>query len=347
MNKLLLLSILPFCFLFTQAQNKNKVLPKAIDKSTAYDWNQMEESDQNRIKEASEKYLQKFAENDITGFWELCHPEFKEKTPLAAFNEVGNIIMEMFPSMDSLTFIDGKKIDYITAPQKHQFATGGSLDKNDLTYLEYYSLPGIKNQALSFYKLSDTLFSRTIAMKFGLVDADYKLINLDISASAIRYKDAEYYIALSEKWETDELLMPQFFALNMAYVLSYAGRGTKTGKMIDINNKLEAIKGSNVFASEIEPWGINGSKFEIIDIDMIELEDDIVPNIHYSTQAELTEEAIKKEAIQLLTYLKEKYPHLIQEFNSCMFSAYEGYETASFTNQYQLLQVLVDVNDLK
>jgi len=312
----------------------------------AYDWEQLDKSDQVLIKESSEKYLLKLAENDIKGFWELCHSKFKETTPFVSFNEVGMLIANMITSIDSLEFIDGKKVIYTSAPKTSQFATGGSLDISKPTYLQFYALPGIENQSLSLYKLKNRPLLKTITMKFGLEDSVYKLTSFEINTSSILDKGAEYYIALAKKWRPKESLFPQFIALNMAYRLSFLGKGTSTSKMIDLTEELQVLQKNSKLISEIKEWNVNDSIFNIINVDFLETQSDVTPNIIYLSKVELGEKSTEEEVIILFEYFRDKYPDLVQEFERFIFTAYDEYPAVR-TKQYKLFRVIMDINELK
>lgn len=335
----LILTLLFALPLFTFSQNDYAV-------GISYDWGELNKSDQKLIKEASEKYLLKLANKDIKGFWELCHTKFKESTPLLSFNDIGMIIANMITSIDSLEFIDGKKVMYTTAPKNSQFATGGSLDKSNPTYLEFYTIAEIENQSLSIYKLKNNPLSRTITMKFGLEDSIYKLTSFEINTSSILEKDANYYFNLAKKWKSNELLLPQFIALKLAYRLSYIGRGTSTGKMLDITEQLQALQNNAELIAEMKRWNINDSIYDLIVVDFLETKNDITPNIIYVSNVELGEKSTTQEVNILFNYFKDKYPDLAREFERFVFTAYEEYPAIQ-TKQYKLYRVIMDINNLK
>ncbi|MBL4703996.1 MAG: hypothetical protein JKY54_05715 [Flavobacteriales bacterium] len=248
--------------------------------STAYDWNQLEKSDQKLISESSEKYLIKLVENDLEGFWELCHSKFKKTTSLVAFQDFGKLISNLLGSMSNLDFIDAKKVVYSQAPAMSRFSTGGSADKTDPTYLQFYTLPDIDIQVLSIYRLNSSPLAKTITMKFGLEKAMYRLLSIEINTSAINKKDANYYIDISNKWKSKKSAFPQFTTLNMAYRLSYLGKGTSTNAMIKITEDLQAFQQNPEFINEIKTWNINNSTYDIISVDFLETQNDITPNIN-------------------------------------------------------------------
>jgi hypothetical protein len=310
----------------------------------AYDWDQLEKNDQELIRNASERFLQRLVADDVEGFWKICHSKFKESTPFVSFKEVGNIIAQMITSMDSLEFIDGKKVTYVDPPKTSQFATGGSLDKSKPTYLQFYTLAGIENQSLTLYKLKSTPLSKTITMKFGLEDSKYKLTNLDINTSGVGEKDADFYIELAEKWDDAQSSLPRFVALNMAYRLSYLGKGTSTSKMLDIVEEIQVLQKDTELVSEIQKWNVNDSIYDVINIDFLETQNDITPNIIYVSKNELGENSTKEEVTVLFEYFKERYPGLVQEFEKFMFTAYEEYPALP-TKQYKYYRVLMNINN--
>lgn len=311
--------------------------------STAYDWEQLSSSDQKTIKLSAEQYLEKLAKKDVNGFWELCHPKFKESISLIAFQPTGKIIANMITSMDSLQFIDAKKVEFSTEPQKARFSTGGSIDKNNPTYLQFQTVAGIQNQSLVLYKLNNKPLSKMITMKFGLVDSMYKLTSLEINTSSIDSRDADYYTRLANKWSSNKLLIPQFIALNMAYRLSYLGKGTFTNKMIDLKERLQTLQKDPKLLSEIKKWTIKDSIYEIINIDFLETQSDVTPNIIYISKVPLGEKTTKDEVEVLFKYFKEKYPDFVNEFEKFMFTAYEEYPAIP-TKQYKLYRVFIDSN---
>ena len=326
--------------------SETPVLNNDISIGISYDWDQLEKLDQVLIQEASERYLMKLADNDIKGFWELCHSKLKETTPFVAFNEVGMLIGNMITSMDSLEFIDGKKVTYTSAPMTSKFTTGGSLDKSNPTYLQFYTLAGIENQSLSLYKLKNKPLSKTITMKFGLEDSIYKLTSFEINTSSIIDKDANYYINLAKKWESNKSSLPRLIALNMAYKLSYLGKGASTRNMLDLTEKLQLLQKDSELILEIKKWNVNDSIFDVINVDFIETQSDITPNIIYLSKVELGEKSTEEEVKILFKYFREKYPDLVQEFERFMFTAYEEYPAIP-TKQYNLFRVIMDINEVQ
>lgn len=311
----------------------------------SYDWEQLDSNDQKLINEASKKHLQKLVEKDIKGFWELCHSEFKKTTPLSAFTEIGNILSNIINSIDSVEFIDGKKVIYTVAPKTNQLVTGGSLDKSDPKYLEYYTIAEIKNQALTIYKLKSYLLSKNITMKFGLEGSIYKLTSIEVNTSAINNKDAEYYFDLAKKWEFNQSMYPRFIALNMAYRLSYLGNGTNTYRMIQLIDEIKTLKSDSILLSEIQKWNINDTIFEIINIDFLETQTDVTLNITYVSKAGLGEKPTTIEARKLLEFHKSKYPEFVKEFERFLFTAYEA-SPVNRTKQYRYYRVAIDINKL-
>lgn len=317
-----------------------------VSAGIAYDWNQLDESDQTLIKQSSDKYLDKLAENDIKGFWELCHSKFKETTPYAAFQEVGLLMTEMITSVDSLDFIDAKKVVYTSAPKTSRFTTGGSLDKSNPTYLQFYTLAGIENQSLTLYKLNKQPLSKIITMKFGLDDSIYKLTSIEINTTSVNTKNAKYYINIAEKWKSKESAFPRFIALNMAYRLSYLGKGTLTSEMIGLTEELQTLQKNSELIKEIKKWNVNDSLYDIINVDFLETQSDLTPNIIYLSKVELGEELTEAEVTTLFKYFKEKYPDLVEEFGMFIFTAYEEYPVIP-TKQYNFYRVIMDLNNIK
>ncbi len=339
MIKKLILSFLLFIPILVYSQDDQIV-------SIAYDWEQLSSSDQKNIKVSAEKYLEKLAKKDIKGFWESCHPILKGKIPLIAFQETGNIIANMIPSMDSLQFIDAKKVEFSTEPKNARFSTGGSVDKNNPTYLQFETVAGIKNQGLVLYKLNNKPLSKIITMKFGLVDSMYELTSFEINTSSIYNKNADYYSGIANKWSSNKSLIPQFIALNMTYRLSYLGKGTFTSKMIDITERIQTLQKNSKLTYEIKKWTIKDTVYDIINIDFLETQSDVTPNIIYISKVVLGEKTTKDEVKVLFEYFKEKYPDLVNEFRKFMFTAYEEYPAIA-TKQYKLYRVFMDINENK
>ena len=339
MIKKLILSFLFFIPILAYCQDDQIV-------SIAYDWEQLSSTDQKNIKISAEKYLEKLAKKDIKGFWESCHPKLKEKIPLIAFQETGNLIANIIPSMDSLQFIDAKKVEFSTEPKNARFSTGGSVDKNNPTYLQFETVAGIKNQSLVLYKLNNKPLSKIITMKFGLVDSMYQLTSFEINTSSIDNKNADYYSGIANKWSSNKSLIPQFIALNMAYRLSYLGRGTFTSKMIDITERMQTLQKDSKLTDEIKKWTIKDTVYDIINIDFLETQSDVTPNIIYISKVILGEKTTKDEVKDLFEYFKEKYPDLVNEFRKFMFTAYEEYPAIA-TKQYKLYRVFMDIDKNK
>ncbi len=309
--------------------------------SIAYDWEQLSSGDQKVIKVSAEQYLEKLVQKDVNGFWELCHPKFKESISLIAFQPTGKIIANMILSMDSLQFIDAKKVDFSAEPPNARFSTGGSINKNNPTYLQFQTVAGIQNQALILYKLNNKPLSKMVTMKFGLVDAVYKLTSLEINTSSIDDKEADYYTGIANKWISTKSFIPQFIALNMAYRLSYLGKGTSTSKMIDLKERLQTLQKDPTLINEIKKWTIKDSVYDIINIDFLETQSDVTPNIIYISKVPLGEKNTKDEVEVLFKYFKEKYPDLVDEFGKFMFTAYEEFPALA-TKQYKFYRVMMN-----
>jgi hypothetical protein len=307
----------------------------------AYDWEQLDKADQDLIKKSSQKYLLKLADDDIEGFWELCHSKFKESTPFVSFKEMGEIIAGMITDIENVKFIDAKKVVYTSEPTSSKFSTGGSLDKENATYLQFYTLEGIKNQALSIYKIENKPLSKAITIKLGFENGEYKLTSIEINTNSINKKDAKYYSKTANEWAKKESKLPQFIAINMAYRLSYLGRGTSTSLSLNVMDTLQKLQKNTELISEIKKWNINDSIFDIINIDFLETQSDVTPNIIYVSKVELGEESTRKEVGNLFEYFKNKYPDLVKEFGIFMFTAYEEYP-AIRTKQYKYFRIIMN-----
>ncbi|MBT7040234.1 MAG: hypothetical protein HN921_10360 [Bacteroidetes bacterium] len=311
----------------------------------AYDFDQMTEIDQNLITNASEECLKKLIDKDIEGFWASCHPEFKEATPLVSFKEIGKILSNMLPSMDSIEFVDAKKVDFTTTPTTSMFSTGGSLDQSDPTYLQFYTLEGMDKQAISIYKTISDQIARAITLKFGLLKGKYLLTSFEINACALNGKDATYYLDLANKWASKDTDISRFIALNMAYKLSYLCRGTSTKQLIDIITTVQKLQKDSTLISEFREWTVQDSVYDVINIDFIETESDITPNIMYLSKRELGEINTEEESKLLFRYFMNKYPDLANEFKVFLFQAYEDYPALQ-TKQYTYYRVIMDVDEM-
>ncbi len=311
-----------------------------------YDWSQLEQKDKDLIKQSSDKYLRKLVANDVEGFWELCHPDFKRVTPLSSFKEMGKIISEMIPTMEMIEFIDAKRVVYKTTPKSSLFSTGGSIDKSNPTYLQFYTIEGIIDQSISLYKVKVKPLSRVIALKLGLEENEFMLTRFDINTCAIDDKDADYYLNIAREWENNNSQFSRFVALNMAYRLSYLGQGTSTSTMIDLTKSIQELQKDSVLITEIKKWSVNDSIYDIINTDLIETKSDITPNIIYLSKVPLGEESTKNEVKILFKYFSEKYPDLVNEFKKFVFTAYEEYPVLP-TKQYKMYRVVMDVDELE
>lgn len=312
-----------------------------VSVAIAYDWNQLGKSDQDLIRKSSQKYLVKLANNDLEGFWDLCHSKFKASTPFVSFKEIGKIIAGMIQDIDNVKFIDAKRVVYTIEPASNQFSTGGSLDKENGTYLQFYTLAGIKNQALSIYNIDNKPLSKAITIKLGLENGEYKLTSIEINTNSINGKDANYYLKIANKWAAKESKLPQFIAMNMAYRLSYLGRGTSTRLSLQVMDTLQKLQKNTALISEIKKWNVNDSIFDIINVDFLETQSDITPNIIYISKVELSEERTRKEVEILFDYFNDKYPDLVKKFGMFMFTAYEEYP-AIRTKQYKYFRVIMN-----
>jgi len=337
MIKKLLLTIILTIPIFAISQNDTQLGITYI----AYDWVQLKQKDQELIKKASEKYLAKLIKNDIKGFWEICHSKFKETTPFESFAENGKIIAEMISSIDSVEFIDAKKIVFSNAPKISQFSTGGSIDKSNPTYLQFYALPGIEDQSLSIYKVNSQPLSKMITMKFGFEDKEYKLTSFEINSCAIKNKNAKYYMDIADKWKVKESKLPQFIALTMAYRLSYLGKGTSTSRKLMLTEALQELIKDSMLISEVKKWVVNDSIYNVIQLEFLETRSDITPNIIYLSKVKLGEKSTKDEVKILFKYFMDKYPDLIEEFKIFAFTAYEEYPVIK-TKQYRFYRVIMD-----
>ena len=307
----------------------------------AYDWDQLEKMDQDSIQESSHRYLAKLAEKDIEGFWELCHSKFKESTPFISFKGIGELMAGMIPDINKVNFIDAKKVDYNIEPTTSKFTTGGSLNKENPTYLQYYSIPGIKNQALAIYHIDNEPLSKAVTIKLGMEDGDYKLTSIEINTNTVNGKDAKYYSQIANEWAEKKPKLPQFIAFNMAYRLSYLGRGTSTNLSLTVVDTIKKLQKNKELLSEIKKWTVQDSIYDIINIDFLETQSDVTPNIIYISKIELGEDNTKKEVQILFNNFKSRYPDLVKEFGMFIFTAYEEYP-ALRTKQYKHFRVIMN-----
>lgn len=307
----------------------------------AYDWDQLSKSEQKSISKASQECLDKLADNDIKAFWESCHSKFKETTPFITFKEMGELVSKMIQDIEQVEFVDAKKVTYTKAPVVSKFSTGGSLDKEKATYLQFYTLAGIKDQALSIYRINSEPLSKAIVIKLGLEEGVYKLTSIEIATNSMNGKDADYYFNISNEWGAQGSKLPQFIAVNMAYRLSYLGRGTASALSIKVIDTVQSLQKNTELIAEVKIWNVNDSIFDIINIDFLETQTDITPNIIYISKVELGEGSTDEEVELLFEYFKETYPDLVKEFGRFMFTAYAEYPALS-TKEYKFYRVLID-----
>lgn len=310
----------------------------------AYDWDELITRDQEKIRQSTDKYFTKLIQKDIQGFWESCHPQFKEQTPFIAFKEIGKIISELIPSHESIEFIDAKKVEYTDPPGTVKFSTGGSVNQDDPNYLQFYTLAGIEVQSIVLFKVNSAPISKMITMKLGYENASFKLTNFQINSCSFNGRDAEYYIDLAKKWENKISSVPEFLALNMAYRLAYLGQGTASKKIIDLTEKIQELQKNEELIHEIKKWNVGNSNYDIFNVDFIETRSDITPNISYLSQVELGDNTTTSEANQLFQHFSNKYPDLVLEFEKFVFTAYEEYPALP-TKEYKYFRVIMDINE--
>lgn len=274
MNKLSIFVILFLTYSSSFSQN-------GISVGISYDFDQISESDQNLIISASESCITSLVNKDLKGFWDACHSKFKEATPYVMFSQMGEILIDMIPSKDSVVFYDAKKVSYTEEPKMGQFAVGGSLDKSHPKYMQFYTIAGIKEQSISLYRVNNSGYSKMITMKFGLEETKFRLTNFEINTSKIDDKNVDYYLKLATEWEKKDTKIPSFLALNMAYRFTYLGKGTQTLKSMEITEKLQKLQNSAEFKKEVSIWLIDSTEFAIINLDFLETKSDISPNLIY------------------------------------------------------------------
>ncbi len=308
---------------------------------TTYDWGELDKAEQDLIKTSSQEYLTKLVDNEVNEFWNLCHSRFKAVTPLVLFKPVGGNLADLIQDIDKIKFIEGKKIVYSSAPTSSQLSKKGSFDNESLTNLQFYTLAGIKNQVILIYQIEDKPLSKSITIKLGFENGKYKLTSIELNTNSVNGKGADYYYGMTNEWAGKESKFPQFIAASMAYRLSYLGRGTQTSLSLNIINSLKKLEKNKELYAEIKQWNIDNSIFEIVNVDFIETENDLTPNIIYVSKVKLGKEATRHEVEVLFEYFKAKYPGLVDEFGSFMFTAYEEYPVVS-THEYKCFRVLMN-----
>jgi hypothetical protein len=312
-----------------------------VSVAIAYDWEQLDKSDQDLIKSASEDYLSKLANNDLKGFYESCHSQFKESTPFVAFQEFGEIIAGVIEDIDKVTFVDAKMVEYTSSPKTSKFSTGGSVDKENPTYLQFYTIAGIKNQALTIHNVDNTPLSKNIIMKLGKEDGVYRLTSINFVTNSIEGKDTKYYFEIANEWSEKDSKVPQFLATSMAYRLSFLGEGTSTSLFLEITDTLLTLQKNSAMVSEIREWNVNDSIYDIINLDFIETQSDVTPNISYVSKVPLGEKTTEEEVKVLFDYFKKKYPDLVEEFGLFIFTAYDEFPVLR-TKEYKNYRVIMN-----
>ncbi|MBI1306311.1 MAG: hypothetical protein GC181_06825 [Bacteroidetes bacterium] len=305
----------------------------------AYDWEELEDSEQQQIERASEYFLNCLVQQNIKGFWDSCHLHFRLQNPYSSFAQTGNQFAQLVANADSIVFINGKKVDYLWKPNDFKPTTGGIWSEGDDEYIKYLSLPGMQNQALTVYRVYSKNISRNVIMKFGKEGSSYHLGTFEIFNCAIGLKDASYYLQVAEKCSGLKLKMPQYLALQMAYRFSYLGNGTETKALKEISQKISVLAENPSLKSEFDNWKVNDSVFNIITIDFFESPDMVAPNVVYLTKSGIGEFQTNKEADMLMAYLKKTYPELTAAFPKMVFTAYEEYP-ADPNRQYRNFKVL-------
>lgn len=309
-----------------------------------YNWDDISKDEQVKIQDAVKDYISKLHSKDLDGFWNDCHSLFKTSTPKITILQIGETIADAIPVYDSLSFINGKITKFDSLPKTSQFSVGGTLDKNDSSFIQYNTVADVKEQVLLIYRTNTLPVDRTVAIKLGLEEGKYKLIRFDINSCAFNRKDSKYYENLANEWKTKDLQIPYFFAISLAYRYNYLGQGIANHDFLRISDELEIIQSDTSFVNKVRSWNVNGEKYDIINFDFTETKGDITPTIIYVSKEKLGEKSTQKESDKLFDWFQKQYPDLVNEFKVFIFQAYEEYPALP-TKEYQYYRVIERIDE--
>ena len=304
-----------------------------------YDWSDLDKIEQQSIELTAEKYLTMLHEKDLENFWNECHLQFKTSTPKISFLQIGALISEAIPSYDSLTLINVKVTKFNSPPNQAQLSVGGTLDRNDPNFIQFYTSEGVKEQVLLIYRTNTYPIDRSLAIKLGLDGDKYKLLRFDINSRAFNNKDSKYYEELAQKWKSKDSKIPYFFAQYLAQRFNVLGQGIASHDFLRTSEEIKIIQSDTSFINNVRNWRVNDIDYNIINLDFTETQEDITPTIIYLSKQELGEKKTTKEASLLFDWFKSKYPDLVDEFKVFIFQAYDEYPALQ-TKQYKYYRVI-------
>ncbi len=289
-----------------------------------YDWDQLTSVTQDSLLSAVKNFVNLVNKGRIEESYNAAHARFKSNVNKQQYYNFFPIIESSLTDYDSLNFVKGKQAVFDSPPIIDQFIYGGSNDESDPNHLKVQVIKSIKSQATLIFENPRYPVSYYFVAVLGIENGKYKLYHLGLNPSSVYGRDFRFYSAYAGKWAEEGSYLPAAFARLFAFKLvSYANttQDNHTIHQMAEYTKLLEMHPERAAMS----WIVDGSRLVFVEFDVQELENDVVPEIKYVSNKELSQDVTADEARKLMLLLDRQYPDLKKVFPRILFTAYDKY----------------------
>ncbi len=166
----------------------------------------------------------------------------------------------------------------------------------------------------------DTETATTIQLRHRA--GSWRLLGIQANPSRYRGRDAAEFEQLATAYMAQQKVVPAFWVLGVAQMLSDRGASVESARHDRIASKLGAIARDQLFEAETGTWTVDGQNFSIEGLSLVSTRDGISPVIKYVSPQGLVEDLLGLDANALVSEVVRRFPETPEYFDTVVFEAY-------------------------
>lgn len=290
-------------------------------KVSCSDVSKLPAEDGKAILSAAQSVYQTLRDGANEELWSSLHPQASDETQREAFfaaaQNMKRRLDKSLPetSLEHAYFVDVKGgVSDLT-----RVDCGPDRDPNALTLI---ANAGDEDLAMATVVTRGNPFGYATTIQLRRRGARWRLLGVQVSPSSYMGKTAAEYERVADTFVVSADPLEAYLLLGVAQQLAARGGSVKTARLLQIEDKLTEIGGSEALAKHFGPLIIGGKTFEVLDATLAATQSDISPVIKYVSPGGLIKEILDGEADQLIAHLRTTHPQLSKHFDAIVFEAY-------------------------
>lgn len=281
----------------------------------------IEASKRETIVTTAEAVFAQVRAGDLEGLWNGLHPQAQRAGQQDAFAQAITAAAQRLADARGEPLIE--HVHYVDV-------RGGASDlakvrcgeQDDPTSFELVANAGNEDLAVVTFISDGDPFAFATTLQLRHRAGQWRLLGVQAGLARYRGKGPEDFETLGERFAREQKVVPGYLALAVAAQLATRGSAIKTRRQSRIEQKLQAMEGSELLKAEIGPLLLDGKTYDILGFAVASTQSDLSPVIKYVSPGGLIREVLDGEADRLLAHVKERWPDLAKNFDAVVFEAY-------------------------